>query len=219
MNDMIKTQKMLVCKKGDFLFEQNDPSRDLYIIKTGKVRVYKIEGGIDIELDVVGTGGIVGEIAIIDGGLRSATVLALEDTEAFMITEEDFKSLSAKIPDWFQKIATILAHRLREADARIDRNMEGDKTAHVAAALSLIAYSADCKPIDGGKYEINAKALENEIVDLLNIKYSEVVAAFEKLGRQDLLQIEKGKVIIVSREKLDDLAKTVFKSAPNAPAT
>jgi CRP/FNR family transcriptional regulator, cyclic AMP receptor protein len=219
INDMIKTQKMLVCKKGDFLFRQNDPSRDLYIIKTGKVRVYKVEGGVDIELDVVGPGGIVGEIAIIDGGLRSASVLALQDTEAFMITEEDFKSLSARIPDWFQKIATILAHRLREADARIDRNMEGDKTAHVAAALSLIAYSSACTPLDGGKYEINAKTLENEVVDLLNIKYSEAMAAFEKLGKQDLLQIEKGKAVIASREKLDDLAKTVFKAAPNLPAT
>ena len=219
MNDMIKTQKILVCKKGDFLFNQNDSSRDLYIIKTGKVRVYKVEGNVDIELDVVGAGGIVGEIAIIDGGPRSASVVALEDTEAFMITDEDFKNLSSKIPDWFQKIATILAHRLREADARIDRNMENDKTPHVAAALSLISYSDICKPVDGGKYEIAAKTLENEVMDMLNLKYSDVIAAFEKLSKQDLLQIEKGKAIIVNREKLDNLAKTVLKTVPTLPAT
>jgi CRP-like cAMP-binding protein len=219
MNDMVKTQKIIVCKKDDFLFRQNDPSHDLYIVKTGKVRVFKVEGGVDIDLDVVGPGGIVGEIAIIDGGVRSASVVALQDTEAFIITEEDFKSLSARIPDWFQKIATILAHRLREADSRIDRNMEGDKTAHVAAALSLITYSSACTPVAGGGYEINAKTLENEVVDLLNIKYSEAMDAFEKLGKQDLLHIEKGKAVIVSREKLDDLAKTVFKAAPNLPAT
>jgi len=219
MNDIIKTQKMLVCKKGDFLFRQNDPSRDLYIIKTGKVRVYKVEGGIEIELDIIGPGGIVGEIAIIDGGLRSASVVALEDVEAFMITEDDFKSISSKIPDWFQKIATILAHRLREADARIDCNMETDKTAHVAAALSLISYSEECRPLDGGKYEIGAKALENEVVDMLNIKYSDAIAAFEKLSKQELLQIDKGKAVIASREKLDELAKTVMKTAPAQPAT
>jgi len=216
---MIKTQKILVCKKNDFLFRQNERSRDLYIIKTGKVRIFKVEGNVDIELDVVGPGGIVGEIASIDGGPRSASVVALEDTEAFMITDEDFKNLSSKIPDWFHKIATILAHRLREADARIDRNMESDKTAHVAAALSLITYSTACKDLNGGKFEMTAKTLENEVMDMLNIKYSDVIAAFEKLSKQDLLQIEKGKVIIVSREKLDDLAKTVFKTAPNLPAT
>jgi CRP/FNR family cyclic AMP-dependent transcriptional regulator len=218
MNGMIKTQKMLVCRKGDFLFRQNDRSRDLYIIKSGKVRVYKIEGGIDIELDTVGPGGIVGEIAIIDGGLRSASVLALEDTEAFMITEDDFKAISNRVPDWFQKIATILAHRLREADARIDCNMDADKTAHVAAALSLITYSDECKPLDKG-YEINAKILENEVVDMLNIKYSEVITAFEKLSKRELLQIEKGKAVIVSREKLDEIANTVLKTAPQQPAT
>jgi CRP/FNR family transcriptional regulator, cyclic AMP receptor protein len=219
MNDMIKTQKILVCKKNDFLFKQNDRSRDLYIIKTGKVRVFKVEGGIDIELDVVGPGGIVGEIAIIDGGPRSASVVALEDTEAFMITDDDFKNLSSRIPDWFQKIATILAHRLREADARIDRNMESDKTAHVAAALSLITYSTMGKTLDEGKYEIAAKTLENEVMDMLNIKYSDVIAAFEKLSKQDILRIEKGKTVIAGREKLDELSKTVFKTAPNLPAT
>jgi len=218
MDGMIKTQKMLVCRKGDYLFKQNDRSRDLYIIKSGKVRVYKVEGGIDIELDTVGTGGIVGEIAIIDGGLRSASVVALEDTEAFMITEEDFKAISNKIPDWFQKIATILAHRLREADARIDCNMETDRTAHVAAALSLVTYSTECKPLDKG-FEINAKVLENEVVDMLNIKYSDAIAAFEKLVKQDLLQIDKGKAIIKSREKLDEIANTVLKTAPDPPAT
>jgi CRP/FNR family transcriptional regulator, cyclic AMP receptor protein len=219
MNDIVKTQKILVCKKDDFLFKQNDRSRDLFIIKTGKVRVFKVEGGVEIDLDVVGAGGIVGEIAIIDGGLRSASVIALEDTEAYLITEEDFRSLTGKIPDWFRKIATILAHRLREADAKIDRNMESDKTAHVAAALSLISYSSFCKPLEGGRYEISAKTMENEVVDMLNIKYSEAMAAFDRLSKQDLLQIEKGKAIIVNREKLDECAKTVFKAAPNLPAT
>jgi CRP/FNR family transcriptional regulator, cyclic AMP receptor protein len=219
MNDLIKTQKVLVCRKGDFLFKQNEPSRDLYIIKMGKVRVYKIEGGVDIELDVVGPGGIVGEIAIIDGGLRSASVVALEDTEAFMISEDDFKNLSSRIPDWFHKIATILAHRLREADARIDRNLESDKTAHVAAALSLISYSAFSKIADDGKFEIAAKTLENEVMDMLNIKYSEVTSAFERLSKQDLLKVEKGKAIIAGRDRLDGLAKMVLKTAPNQPAT
>jgi CRP/FNR family cyclic AMP-dependent transcriptional regulator len=219
MNEMIKTQKILVCKKGDYLFKQHEKSRDLYIIKSGKVRVFKAEGNLEIDLDIIGPGGIVGEIAIIDGGLRSASVVALEDTESFLISEDDYKNISAKIPDWFMKIATILAHRLREADGKIDRNMESDKTAHVAAALSLISYSDSCKAADGGAFEINAKTLENEVVDLLNIKFSEAMAAFEKLQRQGLLQIDKGKAVIMNREKLDELAKTVFKAASSLPST
>ncbi len=209
----------MVCKKGDFLFKQNDDSKDLYIVKSGKVRVYKHEGGVEIDLDVIGAGGIVGEIAIIDGGRRSASVVALEDTEVFLISEEDFAALSSKIPDWFQRIASILAHRLREADAKIDRNMETDKVGHVAAAIALISYRDDCKMLENGMYEIGNKVLENEVVDLLNIKYSDAIAAFESLQKQDLLRFEKGKAIIVNRKKIDEIAKSVFKTPVISPET
>jgi CRP/FNR family transcriptional regulator, cyclic AMP receptor protein len=218
MSESTRLHKVLVCKKGDYLFKQNEVTKDLYIVKTGRVRVYKMEGGVEIELDLIGPGGIIGEIAAIDGGSRSASVIALEDTEAFIITPEEFKTLTAKIPEWFQKIAMILAHRLREADGRIDRNMESDKTSHVAAAISLISYSDRCKPCEGGM-EINPKTLENEVVDLLNIKFSEVVSAVEKLEKQGLLASEKGKVIIRSRERLEEIARAVFKTPAVVPET
>jgi CRP/FNR family cyclic AMP-dependent transcriptional regulator len=218
MSEITKLHKVFVCKKGECLFHQGEATRDLFIVKSGKARVYKMEGDIEIELDVIGPGGIIGEIAAIDGGCRSASVVAIEDTEAFIISPEEFKALTAKIPDWFQKIAMILAHRLRESDARIDRNLENDKTSHVAAAISLITYSDKCKACEGG-FEVNSKVLENEIVDLLNIKFSEVASAVEKLEKQCLLVSDKGRTIIKNREKLDELSKTVFKTPAIVPET
>lgn len=210
MHDIGKFQKVVICKKGDFLFRQNEDTRDLYIIKTGKVKIFKDEGGVAIDLDEIGAGGIVGEIAIIDGGKRSASVVALEDTEAFVISTDDFAALSQKIPDWFQKIAVILAHRLREADNKIDKNMETDKFAHVAAAVALVSYGKGCSQISHGCFEIGLKTLENEVVDLLDIKYTDVSNAFASLQKMGLLEVDKNKAIIKNRDKLDDVAKAVF---------
>jgi CRP/FNR family transcriptional regulator len=199
MHDIGKIQKVVVCKKGDFLFRQNEDTRDLYIIKTGKVKVFKEEGGVAIDLDIIGSGGIVGEIAIIDGGKRSASVVALEDTEAFVISTDDFTALSQKIPDWFQKIAIILAHRLREADGKIDKNMETDKFAHVAAAVLLVSFGKDCTQVSDNCFEIGLKTLENEVVDLLDIKYTDVTNAFVSLQKMGLLEVDKNKAIIKNR--------------------
>jgi CRP/FNR family transcriptional regulator len=217
-SDIARLHKVKALRKGEYLFRQNDDSRDFYIVKSGKVRVCKLEGGVEIELDIIGPGGIIGEIAAIDGGMRSASVVALENVEVFVITPEEFAGLTEKIPDWLQKIATILAHRLREADARIDRNLDSDKMHHVAAAVSLVTYSDLCKPCEGG-FEISLKTLENEVVDLLNVKYSDVVSAFEKLGKQNLLAVDKGKAIIKDREKLDELARSVFRTPNVVPQT
>ena len=142
-------------RKGEFLFRENENSRDVYIVNSGRVRVFKMEGGIEIELDTIGPGGVIGEIAAVDGGDRSASVLAVEDTNAFVITPEEFAGITGKIPEWLHKISSILAHRLREADARINCNLEPDKTPHVAAAISLITYSGMCAA-RGSEFEITA---------------------------------------------------------------
>ncbi len=216
MSDSAKLHNVRSFRKGEYLFRQNESSREVYVLKSGRVRVFKLEGGLEIELDIVGPGGVIGEIAAIDGQVRSASVLALEDSDAVVITPEEFDGLTAKIPDWFQKIAAILAHRLREADGRIDRNLEGDQTARVAAAVSLITYSGLCRQVDGA-FEIKQKTLENEVVDLLDARYSDVTAAFEKLAKQNLVEFDKGKAIIRKREKLDELACTVFKAPAAVP--
>jgi CRP/FNR family transcriptional regulator len=205
-------------RKGEFLFRENENSRDVYIVNNGRVRVFKMEGGIEIELDIIGPGGVIGEIAAVDGGDRSASVLALEDTNAFVITQEEFAGITGKIPEWLHKISSILAHRLREADARINCNLETDKTPHVAAAISLITYSGLCSVRDS-EFEISLKTLENEVVDLLNARYSDVVSAFENLAKQGLLVTDKGKARIVDRTKLDELARLVYKTPTGVPQT
>jgi CRP/FNR family transcriptional regulator len=203
-------------RRGEFLFRENENSRDVYIVNSGRVRVFKIEGGIEIELDTIGPGGVIGEIAAVDGGNRSASVLAVEDTNAFVITQEEFAGITGKIPEWLHKISTILAHRLREADSRINCNLETDKTPQVAAAISLITYSGLCCA-EGSGFEIGLKTLENEVVDLLNARYSDVVSSFESLAKQGLLAIDKGKAHIVDRTKLDELARQVYKTPTSVP--
>lgn len=203
-------------RKGEFLFRENENSRDVYIVNSGRVRVFKMEGGIEIELDTIGPGGVIGEIAAVDGGDRSASVLAVEDTNAFVITPEEFAGITGKIPEWLHKISSILAHRLREADARINCNLEPDKTPHVAAAISLITYSGMCAA-RGSEFEISLKTLENEVVDLLNARYSDVVSSFASLEKQGLLAIDKGKARIIDRTKLDECARVVYKTPTGVP--
>jgi|GEM_PF-1998190 cAMP-binding proteins - catabolite gene activator and regulatory subunit of cAMP-dependent protein kinases len=216
--EAFKNRQVIRRAKGEFFFKQNELSQELFIMKKGTVRVFKTEGNIDIDLDIVGQGGIFGEIAAIDRGARSASVIATEDAEAYVIPAEEFKKISRKIPDWFQKIATILVHRLREVDGKIDRNMNGAMTTHVAAALTLIAFSENCRIVEG-KQEINQKFLENELMDMLSMKLSDVTESLNILAKQLLISIDKGRIIILNKEKLEELGQTVFAALAESPVT
>ena len=202
--------------RGEFLFHQNEPTRDLFIIKTGLVRIYKVEGTTHIELDRVGPGMVVGEVASIDGGLRSAFGEALEETEAIVIPAKEFQAILTDIPDYFRKIAQILVQRLREVDARISRSIEGDRTNHVAAIISLVSYSGRCTESTDG-LSISQKFIEHEIIDLLNIPLTEVDEILQSLEKKSLLKLDRGRVILKDRASIDSLGDAVFQNASEIP--
>jgi CRP-like cAMP-binding protein len=208
-------RKILLVRKGTCLFNQNDTSRDLYIVKTGKLRVYKTEGGIDVDLDIAGPGAVVGEISALDKGVRSATVVALEDSELIVISAESFEGIVKKMPDWFQKIAKILVQRLRDVDNKIDFSKEGDKTMHVAAFIALLMSTE--LYAEGSTFV--QQQLENEIADLLSMQMSEVSEVLQKLQKMGIISVEKNKVSITNRPKLEELGEKIYKTPPvSAPA-
>lgn len=210
--------KVVRLPKGTVLFHQGEPSRDLFILKQGKVRVYKTEGGVDIDLDEAGAGAVVGEVAAIDGGVRSGSVVAVEDTVALLVPVGEFRRIADRLPDWFKKITTILVQRLREADDKIEYSKGGDKRMHVAALIALLTYTDRCSTVEAG-WVFGETALENEIVDVLDIPLSEASAALAQLEKENLLHIEKAKVVIRDRDKLDEYSRALFRESGEGPVT
>ncbi|MBN1576205.1 MAG: Crp/Fnr family transcriptional regulator [Chitinispirillaceae bacterium] len=205
-------------KPGEYLFKQNDMTRDLFILKKGTVRIFKMEGGVEIDLDTVGRGNVVGEVASIDGGPRTASGVTLEECEALVIPAAEFQSILTSIPEWFRKIAMILVQRLREVDARISRSIVGERNNHIAAIISLLAFTDHCVSCPEG-FMIDRRTVEYRIVDLLDISLGEITAALERLHKLKYLRLNRTGVILSSREALDGLAEKVFHTADDVPVT
>jgi CRP-like cAMP-binding protein len=181
---------------GDFLFHEGDSSRDLYIVKFGKMRIFKTESGMEIDLAMAGPGMVVGEVAAIDNGNRSASCVAIETTELLVVPVDDFKRIMVTIPDWFRKIANILVQRLRDVDKKIHRAIGGDCIRQIAWLLAHICYS----PLVSGDMEsgmkISRKTLENELVDVLQVQLPDVSSALVKLQQMDLIAFTNDQVQI-----------------------
>src|SRR4051794_19499630 len=80
--------------KGELLFSRGDPGSSLYVVAQGQVRLaVSTAEGRELSFEIVGPGGIFGEIALLDGGARSAEATALAPTLAHVLAREDFKRL------------------------------------------------------------------------------------------------------------------------------
>jgi diguanylate cyclase (GGDEF)-like protein len=113
-----------ICKEvsypqGTIIFRENDPGDAFYLIKKGKVKVYKdLKDGITSTIAVLGEGDFFGEMALIEESFRSATVEVLEDCQLIMIERENFQNLLKMDNSISLEVMKILGKRLRKMDER-----------------------------------------------------------------------------------------------------
>lgn len=105
-------------QEGDILVQENTISRKLFIIKKGKVRVFKYYFNQKITLAVLESGEVVGELSFFDSNPRSASVEAITDIEAIVIDGADDKQMD-KIPKWVISVLKNTFKRFREMDQEI----------------------------------------------------------------------------------------------------
>ena len=86
--------RQITAERGELIVSQGSAGESLYIVARGQIRVYlSDETGKEIILGLEGPGAIFGEIAVLDGEPRSASVAAMERTELLMIEGREFRQL------------------------------------------------------------------------------------------------------------------------------
>ncbi len=103
--------------RGQIIFHKDDPGRSLFLIEEGGVRIYlpSRQGG-DLTLAFLGPGDFFGDLALLDGGPRSASAVASEDTVMLSLDRDDFTTLLHSRPQSATAVLAAVAGRLRQAD-------------------------------------------------------------------------------------------------------
>lgn len=106
--------KLIRFNEGDKLFEAGDKSRDMYIIRTGSVKVMIKHDNSFIPLTELGPGSYVGEMSFLTGVPRSATVVAGTQVTASVIEAEILHDENLGLSTWAVSIAKVLVRRIRK---------------------------------------------------------------------------------------------------------
>ena len=94
---------------GEAIVRQGEPGDAFFIIVTGRARVDRNE----TTLRELGPGDFLGEIALVDGGTRTATVTALEPIQAVTVKREAFQDLFERLPVFRLEVLNALTLRIR----------------------------------------------------------------------------------------------------------
>lgn len=123
LNEVLRLAKPFVREAGETLFSEGDPSDGMYVIERGEVAVTTSgRNGERVRLAELGNGAVIGELSLIDGATRSATVETVAMTSGFWISRPRFEELRSGGSRAAYKVmlqcARILERRRRITDQR-----------------------------------------------------------------------------------------------------
>jgi CRP/FNR family transcriptional regulator len=125
--------------KGVRIFHEGDHSDACYIVCEGDLRVTREHSdGRAIALATLGPGDIFGELAMLDGGVRSASVETLTDAELLGLPASDVRRVIASHGDIAAKLIVALTKRVRETNERVARQSFQTVPSRVAGVLSQL---------------------------------------------------------------------------------
>lgn len=125
VREVVGACEQLTVPAGEELFRQDDEADALYIVESGELQVRATTpAGEDVVLAVLGSGTVVGEMSLIAGGPRSASVEVISDASIFKLGRDSFDELrAARRPAAYKiilRLARILGERRRQTDARVE---------------------------------------------------------------------------------------------------
>jgi CRP-like cAMP-binding protein len=169
------------------LFVTGDKGDGCYRVEEGLLKAsIAAPAGSERILAILGPGSLVGELSMIDGGPRSATVTALRDSKLSFVGRTAFEAFGQSRPELYRDVATLLARRLRDTDdALVATNFLSVKGRVARALLSLAeAFGRD---LGQGRILIRQKVSQSDLAAMAGIARENVSRVLNDWANRSLV--------------------------------
>lgn len=187
-----------ICRKGD-------PGTHLFVVHSGQVRfgsgaVYERE----VTLSLLGPGTIFGELAIADGGLRTADAFAVGPVELLALARRDLIPFLISEPGVMLQMMAVLAARARWISQNYEDTVFLALPKRLAKRLLLLSQHFGFDTIEGRKLAVSLS--HSELASHMHVTRESINRLLQKWRRDGVIEERRGIVVIKDMEKLEVLA-------------
>ena len=186
--------------KGELLFAEGDPCAGLFVIESGRVRIFKSSpNGREQVLAMEGPGSSIAELPLFDGGNYPASTAALEDARIYFISKQDFHSLCLVHPQVPLKVLKVVGARLRRLVGIIEELSFTTVRSRLISVLVRLAKAGKKTP-DG--IAIQLPPSNQELASEIGTVRELVSRNLSRLQAEDLIHMDAKTVIIPDLKRL-----------------
>jgi CRP-like cAMP-binding protein len=187
---------------GQIIFNEGDACAGLYIVQSGNVRIFKSSaGGREQVLDINGPGSSIAELPVFDGGNYPASAQAVNESNLFFFSRQDFQSLCLQYPQVALKVLRVVGGRLRRLVGIIEELSFTTVRHRLVALLVRLAKSEGTRK--GDAVTVLLPANNSELAAQIGTVRELVSRNLSRLQAEGLVQTDNRELTIPSLKKLE----------------
>jgi len=188
---------------GQVIILEESEGDDCFFVTEGSVKITRLsKDGREVILAILNDGEFFGEMALLDGDLRSANVIALEKTDALTLQRKDFIDSLKKYHQIAIQLLKEMAHRLRESDRQITSLSLSDAEKRIA--LSLLRISDEQGVIKKGKVIISKPPIQQDIANMAGTSRETVSRTLKILEDERFIDRNGHELVIIDYKRFKE---------------
>ncbi len=192
-------------KAGTEIFAQGDPGDAMYFIDEGHLEVSVMAAdGRKLTLDILKDGDVVGEIALLDEGLRTATITARTPCRLWRLSRGDLKSAIANDPELALELLGLAGKRLRWLTRQIHEQAFLSLQERLAAKVLHLTSEGEDDDLD------TLYMSQSELADFLAVTREAVSKTLTVWKQNGVIELGRGKLVVLDRDALRLMAGLHF---------
>ena len=185
-------------RRGDVLFREGEPGKEMYVIQAGKVNITKTVRETEKILATLGAGEFFGEMSILNHKPRSAGAVVAEDAKLLVIDPKTFEAMIRGNVEIAVRLIKKLSDRLQEADEQIENLLFRDPSSRVVHYLWQAALKRGKDTPQGRLLSVNL----NELHVRMGVNAPEVQEAVNKTTKARIISLVPEGVLVPDTGKM-----------------
>jgi CRP/FNR family transcriptional regulator, cyclic AMP receptor protein len=204
LKEISRTLPMTTCQTGGLVTSPDEDDERLYIVKRGRVRLYRLTpDGKQLTLDILDKGRVVGRMSWLGQELNDVYAEAIEDAVICSFTPDELRRLIDRFPSIGLNMIRYLSDRLaaseREREVMAFRSVEQRLVARLLELADRFG-----QPADSGM-AIDARLTQQELADMIGTSRETLATTVSSLRERGVLEMENQRVVIRDIERLRKL--------------
>jgi CRP/FNR family cyclic AMP-dependent transcriptional regulator len=199
-------------QRGQILYAPQERSEALFMLKKGRVRIYRVgPDGREFTLTVVGAGTVFGEMLLTAQRLENAYAEAMEPVVVCKMKRQDLERLVMDKPQVGLKVMSVLSERLALAEDRMEDIALKEVPARLAGFILHLIESEGVVTPDG--YKIPTRYTHRQLATMIGSKRETVTKAFTLLQGAGALELKRRRIYVRNLEALKKVASEGLRPA------